>query len=258
MLSCWRNCRHWLYRIFLYWQLPVQPVTQMLKRRHFRFSDGQVLVWHEFWLCTQNYGHLRTSAYLYSKHVHVYSVYTIVGVHRRSERLHRTGWLIVLTGDVYTTQSILKCGDKGEICRIRRVKQTHECFVLPVASQWRYNERDGVSNHQPHECLLNRKFKAQVKEETSKLRVTGLCEGNSPVTGEFPAQRASDAENVSPLVTSSWNALHFWSIPHPPLDWSSRTSVTYMRLWTGLTLVQIMACHLIGAKPLLEPKLSHC
>ena len=30
-----------------------------------------------------------------------------------------------------------------------------------------------------------------------KLRVTGLCEGNSPVTGEFPAQKASYAENVS-------------------------------------------------------------
>ena len=29
-----------------------------------------------------------------------------------------------------------------------------------------------------------------------KLRVTGLCEGNSPVTGEFPSQRASNAENV--------------------------------------------------------------
>ena len=29
---------------------------------------------------------------------------------------------------------------------------------------------------------------------TSKLRVSGLCAGNSPVTGEFPAQRASDAE----------------------------------------------------------------
>ena len=26
-------------------------------------------------------------------------------------------------------------------------------------------------------------------KKTSKLRVTGLCEGNSPVTGEFPAQR---------------------------------------------------------------------
>ena len=30
-----------------------------------------------------------------------------------------------------------------------------------------------------------------------KLRVTGLYEGNSPVTGEFPAQRASNAENAS-------------------------------------------------------------
>ena len=35
------------------------------------------------------------------------------------------------------------------------------------------------------------------KKKTSKLRVTGLCEGNSPVTGEFPAQMASNAENVS-------------------------------------------------------------
>ena len=34
-------------------------------------------------------------------------------------------------------------------------------------------------------------------KKTSKLRVSGLCEGNSPVTGEFPAQRASNTENVS-------------------------------------------------------------
>ena len=34
-------------------------------------------------------------------------------------------------------------------------------------------------------------------KKTSKLCVTGLCEGNLPVTGEFPSQRASDAENVS-------------------------------------------------------------
>ena len=33
-------------------------------------------------------------------------------------------------------------------------------------------------------------------KKTPKLRVTGLCEGNSPVTGEFPAQKISDAENV--------------------------------------------------------------
>ena len=34
-------------------------------------------------------------------------------------------------------------------------------------------------------------------EKTSKLRVTGLCVGKSPETGEFPAQMASNAENVS-------------------------------------------------------------
>ena len=34
-------------------------------------------------------------------------------------------------------------------------------------------------------------------KKTLKLRVTGLCEGNPPVTGGFPSQRASDAENVS-------------------------------------------------------------
>ena len=62
--------------------------------------------------------------------------------------------------------------------------------------QWRHNEHDGVSNHQPHGCLLNRLFSRRSKK-TSKLRVTDLCEGNSTVTGEFPAQRASNAENVS-------------------------------------------------------------
>ena len=66
----------------------------------------------------------------------------------------------------------------------------------PCPSQWRHNERDGVSNHQPHDCLLNCLFRRRSKK-TSKLRVTGLCAGNSPVTGEFPAQRASNTENVS-------------------------------------------------------------
>ena len=37
---------------------------------------------------------------------------------------------------------------------------------------------------------------AQIKENM-KLRITGLCEGDSPVTGEFPAQRSSNVENVS-------------------------------------------------------------
>ena len=62
--------------------------------------------------------------------------------------------------------------------------------------RWRHNDHAGVSNHQSHGCLLNRLFRCKSKK-TSKLRVTGLCAGNSPGTGEFPAQMASYAENVS-------------------------------------------------------------
>ena len=53
--------------------------------------------------------------------------------------------------------------------------------------QWHHNESDGFSNHRRHECLLNRLFRRRSKKK-SKLRVTGLCQRNSPVTGEFPTQ----------------------------------------------------------------------
>ena len=69
-------------------------------------------------------------------------------------------------------------------------------FSTHISLRWRHNERDSISNHQPHDCLLNCLFRSRSKK-TSKLRVTGLCAGNSPGTGEFPAQMASYAENVS-------------------------------------------------------------
>ena len=70
--------------------------------------------------------------------------------------------------------------------------------------QWRHNERDGVSNHHPHDCLLKRLFRCRSKK-TSKLRVTGLCAENSQMTGEFPAQKASNAEDIS-----IWWRHHVW------------------------------------------------
>ena len=78
------------------------------------------------------------------------------------------------------------------------------CDDLDISLQWRHNGRDSVSNHQPHNCLLNRLFRRRSKK-TSKVRVTGLCVGNSPGTGEFPAQMASNAVNVS----ISWRH-HVW------------------------------------------------
>ena len=74
------------------------------------------------------------------------------------------------------------------------------CKIL----SWRHNGRDSVSNHQPRYCLLSRLFRRRAKK-TPKLRVTDLCEGNSPVTDGFPAQRASDAENFpfDDVITSA-------------------------------------------------------
>ena len=61
------------------------------------------------------------------------------------------------------------------------------CWFIGQPLQWCHNERDGVSNHQPHDCLLKRLFRRRSKK-APKLRVTGLCERYSPVTGEFSAQ----------------------------------------------------------------------
>ena len=80
---------------------------------------------------------------------------------------------------------------------------THICVTL----QWRHNGRDSVSNHQPYHCIVYCLFRRR-SEKTSKLRVTGLCAGNSPVTGEFPAQMASYAENAS-----IWWRHHEWTGP---------------------------------------------
>ena len=64
------------------------------------------------------------------------------------------------------------------------------------ALQWRHNGLGSISNHQHHDCLLNRSFRRRSKK-TLKVRVTGLRAENSPVTGEFPTQMASNAGNIS-------------------------------------------------------------
>ena len=65
-----------------------------------------------------------------------------------------------------------------------------------VTLQWHHNEHDGVSIHLSRDCLLHHLYRRRLNK-TSKVRVTGLCAGNSLVTGELPAQRASNVENAS-------------------------------------------------------------
>ena len=73
---------------------------------------------------------------------------------------------------------------------------------------WRHN---GASNHRRLHCLLNRLCRRRSKK-ISKLRVTDLCEGNSPVTGGFPSQRASNGENVSVFTVATNVLRNVWMI----------------------------------------------
>ena len=62
-----------------------------------------------------------------------------------------------------------------------------------------------------------------------KLRVSGLCEGNSLVTGEFPAQRSSDVENVSIWWRHHVLCLFRLDLLKPTLDSRNHATTTESR-----------------------------
>ena len=73
---------------------------------------------------------------------------------------------------------------------------SHHIWLF-ITLQWCHN--DGAMMSQITSLIIVYSIVCSMRrsKKTSKLRVTGLCEGNPPVTGEFPAQRVSNAKNVS-------------------------------------------------------------
>ena len=69
------------------------------------------------------------------------------------------------------------------------------CITLPLKCYHYNGIIMGIKS--PASRLFTQAFiQVQIKENI-KLCITGLCVGNSPVTGEFLGQRASNAKNVS-------------------------------------------------------------
>ena len=101
-----------------------------------------------------------------------------------------------------------------------------------ISLHWRHNGHDGVSNHQPHGCLLNRLFRRR-SNKTSKLCVTGLCVGNSPGPVNSP-HKGPVTRKMFPFddVITSW--------VHVKRKWASK-------LGHNSSLVRIIACRLFGA-----------
>ena len=141
------------------------------------------------------------------------------------------------------------------------------CFYMVwlaqrLSLQWRHNERDSVSAHQPLDYFPNRLFRPRSKK-TSKLRVTGFCAGNSPVTGEFPTQRASNAENVSiwwrhhvlSLVMWVTNEFKSYSVIRENNGWTT-TLVTKILL--PLDHMALFIYAIVTSLPLRQGNHCHC
>ena len=124
---------------------------------------------------------------------------------------------------------------------------------ISITLQWRHIERGGVSNHQRLHCLLiNHLFGCR-----SKLRATGLCARNSPVTGEFLPQKASNAEffsiwwhhhdlchlndaNIPDIwKISAWQSLKWYTLLFPYME-AKRTHAIFWR-WYIMSHIYI-AC----------------
>ena len=88
------------------------------------------------------------------------------------------------------------CNNLNDISHLPSLEIFSEAWLPLLSLQCRHDDRDGVSNHWRLDCWLKRLFR-RTSKKTSKLRFTGLCDGNSTATGEFPAQKASNAENFS-------------------------------------------------------------
>ena len=100
-------------------------------------------------------------------------------------------------------------------------------FFRWISVRWRIKVGDGVLSHQPHDCSPKHLFRRRSRK-ASKLRVTGICEGNSPVTGECSAQRASNAENVSIWWHHHVSTYFPWSYPDSILDHTAYTNSLFI------------------------------
>ena len=93
--------------------------------------------------------------------------------------------------------------------------------------QWCHNGRDSVSNHEPHDCLLNCLFKRRSKK-----------------TGEIPAEMANNAKICFHLMTSLCFGVH-WYRSCLPISLMTKSMVPSDAIWqqrSGWTLAEIITC----------------
>ena len=112
-------------------------------------------------------------------------------VYITSTRVDLYSYQILIATQNFHGFFIFSVWNQSQTKRCKETKQNEN-----TALHWRHNGRDSVSNHQPHGCLVTRLFRRRSKKNIKAPRHWPLC-GEFTGTGEFPAQMASYAENVS-------------------------------------------------------------
>ena len=113
-------------------------------------------------------------------------------------RIHTRNVLLRFRLDIQSQAKVrfgnwkIQYGHQAAILKVILLKINRVCPLVTL--QWRHNGCDGVSNHQPRDCLLKCLFR-RISKKTSKLRVTGLCAGISPGTSQEHEYLYDDSSN---------------------------------------------------------------
>ena len=166
IVMLWRFFCHWLHPKLSWWQLETKcyhnGITVSCYMNAFinqHFSCDILLTFNTF------------SHAFYVNHGIMIKCHKVL-----LESCQHKNWILE-RGYIASPEKVTSLLNQRSVYRMTQ-KAIDEWSIWKVQEiQWDHNERDGVSNHQPHDCLLS--------EKTSKLRVTGLCAGTSPATGEF-------------------------------------------------------------------------
>ena len=94
-------------------------------------------------------------------------------------------------------------GEKVHVVKTQAIFAAYSDWLHSKSLQSRHNVCDGVSNHQPHDCILNCLYKAHIKENIKAPH-------HWPLWGEFtgdrwiPRTKGQWREKSLHLMTSSW------------------------------------------------------
>ena len=121
----------------------------------------------------------------------------------------------MLRGHLWTQTYTCACYDITHAALNNEIKvfSTQQSDSRYTPLQWRHNERDCIQFNS-HTILYSTVYSRPKSKTISKLRVTGVCERNSPVTGEFPAQRPVTRK----MFTSDYVNMLTWQL-EPELNW---------------------------------------